>query len=254
MIRIYKIVLIITLVFLVGSCASKSRILYLQDQVENVNTEDYEAVLQPDDVLLIVISSENPEGVAPYNLGAVNIQGTSEAGVAERRQQTYVVDQKGNIEFPVIGTLKLAGLSKSQAIILIKDVLKEHVSDAIVNLRILNFEITVLGEVARPGAYTINSERITLLEALGKAGDMTIYGNRENVTIIRQENGKTVSKKIDITKSDFIKSPYYFLKQNDVVYIEPNQTKVNSSVIGPNITVGLSALSLVITILALTIK
>lgn len=250
----------ITFIFIIAvtfltSCASKKKILYMQDAIANVETKDYEAILQPDDVLLIIVSSENPEVAASYNLASVTMQGSTESSITERRLQTYVIDKTGNIEFPVIGTVKLAGLTKLQAIAHIKDLLKEHVADAIVNLRILNFEVTVLGEVSKPGSYTINSERVTLLEALGKAGDLTVYGNRENVTIVRQtDDGKTSAYKVDLTKSDFVTSPYYYLRQNDVVYVEPNKTRVNSSVIGPNLTVGISALSLIVTIIALSIR
>lgn len=123
-----------------------------------------------------------------------------------------------------------------------------------VTIRLINFKITVLGEVQKPGAYTVKSERITLLEALGMAGDLTIYGKRSNVLLIREQNGQKVTHRIDLTKSSFIDSPYYYLSQNDVLYVEPNGTKVNSSAIGPNLTVGISALSLIVTIIALTTR
>jgi polysaccharide export outer membrane protein len=112
----------------------------------------------------------------------------------------------------------------------------------------------VQGEVNRPGTFPINSERVTLLEALSMAGDLTIYGKRDNILVIREENGVKSFQKVDITKGDFVNSPYYYLAQNDVIYVEPNKTRVNSSVIGPNITVGISALSLLITIIVLTTK
>ncbi|MEZ4854429.1 polysaccharide biosynthesis/export family protein [Flavobacterium sp.] len=249
-----KITGIIILTLLVSSCASKDKMLYLQNKINRVATDNYETQLKPDDILLIVVSSDNPEASQAYNLEAVTMQGTSETGVYQRRLQTYIIDKNGSIDFPNIGSVKLAGLTKTQAVLFIKELLKDHIKNPIVNIRILNYEVTVLGEVNRPGAISIDSERLTLLEALGKAGDLTVYGNRKNIMLIREEDGKTTSHKIDITKSNFVNSPYYFLQQNDVVYVEPNQTRVNSSVIGPNLTVGISALSLIVTIIALTLR
>ena len=191
---------------------------------------------------------------APYNAVAVTLQNSSSDSGQSNQIQTYLVDKNGYIEFPILKKIKLSGYTKEQAIDLLKEKLKDHVADASINLRILNYKITVLGEVNKPGTYPIQSERITLLEALGQAGDLTIYGKRNNILIIREENGKKISQRVDITKSDFINSSYYYLAQNDVVYIEPNKTKINSSTVGPNIAIGISALSLVVTIFALTIN
>lgn len=240
--------------FLQFSCASKEHMLYLQKDLNSQSEVNYQTKIKADDVLLIVISSENPEVAAPYNLKSVVLQGNSEEAIQTQRTQTYIVDVEGTIEFPILGKIKVAGLSKVEAITQIKELLKDHVKDAVVNLRILNFEVTVLGEVKNPGTFTISSERITLLEALGKAGDLTIYGKRKNILLIREENGVKSTHRIDLTKSDFINSPYYYLAQNDVVYVEPNRTRINSSAIGPNITVGISALSLIVTIIALTAR
>jgi polysaccharide biosynthesis/export protein len=214
----------------------------------------YEPYLQADDVLLLIISSENPEIAAPYNLKSISIDNSFNESNGNERMQTYIIDTNGNIEIPILGSIHLAGLTKTEAILKIKTELSEHVKDAVVNLRILNFKISVLGEVTRPGSYTIKSERITILEALSLAGDLTIYGKRNNILLIREQNGNKIMERIDITKSDFINSPYYYLSQNDVVYVEPNKTRVNTSLIGPNLTVGISALSLVITLIALTTR
>ena len=236
------------------SCASKKDLVYMQNIQNKETIDSYEAFLQPDDVLLIIISSENPEIAAPYNLKSVSLQGSLEESTNTERLQTYIIDTNGNIEFPIIGTIHLGGLTKNEAILKLKDLLKEHVKDAVVNLRILNYKISVLGEVVKPGSYSVKSERITLLEALSLAGDLTIYGKRKSILLIREQNGTRVMERIDITKSDFIHSPYYYLSQNDVIYVEPNKTRINSSSIGPNLTVGISALSLVVTIIALTTR
>lgn len=245
---------IVLFTMLFFSCASSDKMLYLQDNLSVDSKNNYTTTIKSDDVLMIIVSSENPEVAEPYNLKSVVLQSNSEESIQAQRIQTYIVDVEGNIEFPIIGKVKLAGLNKQEAIEHLKNLLKEHVKDAVINMRILNFEITVLGEVKNPGTFQVSSERITLLEALGKAGDLTIYGKRKNILLIRDENGVKKTHRIDLTKSDFMNSPYYYLAQNDVIYVEPNKTRINSSAVGPNIAVGISALSLVVTIIALTTK
>lgn len=248
----------VLVVLTMTSCASKKDFLYLQSTAASTATESvssYETTIQPDDVLLLLIASENAEVSAPYNLKAYSILNTTEAGAIGREQmQTYIVDKQGQIDFPLLGMIKVGGLTKAQAIALLKDKLKDHVKDAVINLRILNYKVTVLGEVNRPGAITISSERITLLEALGMAGDLTIYGNRKNLLIVREVDGVKTMNRVDITQSDFLTSPFYYLTQNDVVYVEPNKTRINSSVIGPNVTVGISIVSLIITVIVLVTR
>ncbi|CAM3896275.1 polysaccharide biosynthesis/export family protein [Flavobacterium cucumis] len=248
----------VLVVLIMTSCASKKDFLYLQSTAASTATESvssYETTIQPDDVLLLLIASENAEVSAPYNLKAYSILNTTEAGTIGREQmQTYIVDKQGHIDFPLLGMIKVGGLTKAQAIALLKDKLKDHVKDAVINLRILNYKVTVLGEVNKPGAITISSERITLLEALGMAGDLTIYGNRKNLLIVREVDGVKTMNRVDITQSDFLTSPFYYLTQNDVVYVEPNKTRINSSVIGPNVTVGISIVSLIITVIVLVTR
>ena len=245
---------ILLLAFLATSCVSKKELLYMQNSTNAKELASYEPILQPDDVVMIIVSSENPDVAAPYNLKAVTIQSDSENAIGAQRMQTYILDKEGKIEFPLLGTISLGGLTKTQAVSKLKDLLKDHVNDAVINFRILNFKVTVLGEVQKPGTYSVSSERITLLEALGMSGDLTIYGNRTNVLLIREKNGIKIMERIDLTKSDFLNSPSYYLSQNDVIYVEPNKTRINSSAIGPNLTVGISALSLIVTIIALTVK
>jgi len=236
------------------SCVSKEKILYIQQGVKSDNNNSFEITIQPDDVLQINVLSENPEVTIPYNMQTTLMIGVSEENPEQRRQISYLVDSNGMIDYPVLGKIKLAGLSKSEAIIHIQNLLKEHIKDAVVNIRIMNFKFTVLGEVNRPGSFSNPSERITLLEALGQAGDMTIYGTRNNILVIRENNGTKTTQRVDITKPDFINSEWYYLSQNDVVYVEPNKTRINSSAVGPNLTVGLSALSLLVTIIALSTR
>jgi len=254
--RFFCLLSVITVLFL-SSCAQKKDIVYYQniDQfATGTASASFEPKLQPDDLLMIVVSAENPEVAAPFNLYAVTIQSNLETAGNQPRLQTYLVDSKGEISFPVIGNIKLGGLTRSEAMVKLKELLGVYIKNPTVNMRILNYKITIQGEVTRPGTYPIQSERITLLEAVSMAGDLTVYGKRNNILVLREMDGKVTSTRVDLTNSNFINSPFYYLKQNDVVYVEPNKTKVNSSVIGPNITVAISAISLLITIIALTTR
>lgn len=249
-----RILFLLSLVLLT-SCVPKKKLVYFQDIAEQQGKAkvDYEPTLQSDDLLLIIVSAPDPETVAAYNLYTyTTTEGDRVSSVP--RFQTYLIDARGEIQFPVIGNIKLGGLTKTQAIEKLKSELKKYIVDPIVNLRITNFKFSVMGEVARPGLFNVATERITLPEALSNAGDMTVYSDRKSVLLIREEGGVKTSTFIDMTSADFINSPYYYLRQNDVVYVQPNKTKINSSAVGPNITVGLSALSLVVTIIALTLR
>ena len=256
MIRFYPLFLVVLITLLLGSCASSEKFALLQN-VSATGEEkiaDFQATLQPDDLLMIIISAENPIIAQPYNLASVSIASNNEVSIGQQRLLSYQIDQEGNIQMPGLGTVKAGGKTRNQLVEEIKTLLTGKITNPVVTVRILNYKISVQGEVNRPGTFPITSERVTLLEALSMAGDLTIYGKRDNILVIREENGVKSFQKVDITKGDFINSPYYYLSQNDVVYVEPNKTRVNSSVIGPNITVGISALSLIITIVALTTR
>jgi polysaccharide export outer membrane protein len=257
LIMIKKIVLFIFMICFFTSCVPKERLIYFQGiekLQQNSEKVDYQPILQPDDLLLIIVSAPSPEAAIPYNLISYSGMDTSDSAQSGVRYQTYLIDKEGNIDFPVLGLLKLAGLTKIAAVEKIKVELKKYINSPIVNLRIMNFKVSVMGEVAKPGMYELKTERVTLPEALTNAGDMTIYGDRKEVLIIRDVAGVKTHNFIDITSADFINSPFYYLAQNDLVYVRPNGTKINSSAIGPNINVALSAISLIITIIALTTR
>ena len=245
--------LLLSLLFL-NSCASKSSIVYLNGPTNATNSADYEMRLQADDNLMIAVTSINPEITIPYNLQTLTLQTNSEIGVGQQKQLSYLISKEGTINFPVLGVIHLGGLTRLEAQQKIQNLLKDHIADANVIIRVLNFKVTVLGEVTRPGPIQVATERITLLEALGSVGDLSVFGKRNNILLIRQRDGQTETHRLDLTDPNLIASPYYYLVQNDVVYVEPNKTKINSSVVGPNLTVGISALSLLITILALTTR
>ncbi|MGP1993449.1 polysaccharide biosynthesis/export family protein [Zobellia laminariae] len=236
--------LIVSLVLL-SSCASRKEVVYFQ------NTGDFETLVDKnsftpkfkiDDLVSIYVSTLDSEASAPFNL----LRGGSEGGVRPE-QVDYLIDKDGEIDFPVIGKVKIAGLSGEEVRVLLRDKLSDYLKDPIINIRLRNFSISVLGEVNRPGTYPVDGERITILEALGLASDMTIKGIRENVMVIRDFDGTKVYTRIDLTKKEALSSPVYYLTQNDVVYVEPNKSAITASSFDNRVTVAVSIASLLIT-------
>lgn len=224
----FSIVFSLLVIVLSTSCSQKKDIAYYQnfEQMGALPSNSFESKIQPDDLLMIVVSTPDPEAAAPFNLETISVPtALGQTNQAQRQQQLYLVDTNGVIQFPVLGEIKVGEQTKSEVINVIKGKLKKYINDAIVNMRIVNFKVTVQGEVARPGSFTIASERLTLPEALSLAGDLTIYGKRDNIILVREVNNKKTFNKIDITKADFINSPYYYLSQNDLIYVEPNKAK-----------------------------
>lgn len=182
--------------------------------------------IQPDDLLSISIQSADPITSAPYSLGST---ATSDGKISAVNTPTeYLVDPLGKIHLPEIGSVSVVGLSTNVARDTIVGRLKKYLRDPIVNVRLKNFKFTVLGEVSRPGAYSIPNERINVLEALGTAGDIGVYGNRSNILIIREENGKRSFGRLDLHRRDIFASPYFQLRQNDLIYVEPAKMKTAS--------------------------
>jgi polysaccharide export outer membrane protein len=262
-IMVRNIVGIFVLMLLLSSCASREKLQYYQgiEKAFDKDSSTYNPILKQDDLLLIIVSAPNPEAAKPFNLTPFSVSGAAsvaidipDAETSQVRYQSYLIDNQGFISFPVLGQLALGGLSRADAIMLLKSKLEPYLKDPMVTIRILNYKITVQGEVERAGVFSISTERVTLPEALTMAGDLTIYAKRDNILIIRDVDGKKSYNFVDITKADFINSPFYYLSQNDVVYVEPNQTKMNSSIIGANLGVILTSASLLITIIALLIR
>ena len=244
------------MILFIYACGVKQDVLYFQD-IDLVKSsrplENYTSVINADDMLTINVSALDQDAVRPFNLPAVSFI-REDGDIGRAAQQTYLVDSNGNIDFPVLGTLKLGGLDRIEATNLIKSLLKEYIKDPIVNIRIVNLRVTVLGEVNRPGSFTIPSERITILEALGLAGDLTIQGERKNVVVVREENGKKTYNRIDLTSEEIFNSKYYYLTQNDVIYVQPNNSRIKSSAVGPNVSATLSVISTLVTVAALIIS
>lgn len=241
-----KFLLIITFLCII-SCATKKEIVYFQDSEElnlKVINQTFEPVIETNDILHIMISSIDDEVVKPFRRSIQNENNNfsnSNSGL-----QGYLVNTKGNIKFPILGTFSVAGKTRGQVEEDLKARLSEYITDVVVDVRIMNFKVTVLGEVNNPGVFTISDERVTLPEAIGLAGDFSEDGMRENVTIIREENGIRRVAKIDFTKTDLFSSPFYFLKQNDIVYVEPSNKGVKKSGFIPDIPALLSLFTIIL--------
>ena len=246
--------------FLFSCMTVPKNILYFQDldkyQQNQLMTSDsiaYEPIIKKYDELLITVTAPilDQESVAQFNLPMTAYLTPGETGATSVQQapvvQTYIVDHDGNINYPVIGRISLAGLTISQAIEQIRNSVSNYVKDPVINMKIMSFKVTVLGEVLKPGPISVNQEKISILDAIGAAGSMTIYGNRKNVLLIRERNdGANEFIRFDLTKSDIFKSPYYYLQQNDKILVEPNRTRQLDSKFGTADGYRLSIVSMVV--------
>lgn len=255
-IKYFKFAIVLLVLTVVCSCTSKKKIIYFSEEASQAEagTKFNNPVFRKDDLLSITVMGLDPEAIAPFNM-PLSLQVVNSVGGYAQGAPTppgYLIDGNGEIDFPVIGKIQLAGLTRSEAVELLKTKLGAYIAKPSVVIRILNYKITVLGEVRNPGTFTIPNERITLLEALGIAGDLQITGQRKNVLVLREIDGKKTQTRIDLTSNDVFNSPVYYLQQNDVVYVEPNRAKMNSSVVNAaNIGIAVSVLSLLITMATL---
>lgn len=236
-----------------SSCVSKKKITYFQNDEINQSlvSNNYKTIFKPDDLLQITISAQDIEAVMPFNLPAVTFSATNGGAIGQPTQQTYLIDSKGNIDFPVLGELKIGGLSREETIALFKEKLDpEYVKKPTINIRITNFKITISGDVTKPGTYTIPNERLTIIEALGLAGDTNISAQRNNVKIIREEGNKKVTYLVDLRSNKTFTSPVYYLQQNDLIYVEPNNAKSQSAASNQNVGLFISIGSILISLIA----
>ncbi len=247
---------VLLLALLMFSCGSSKDVVYFQDAqnvpqyVRDNDLSKYEIRIMPNDNLLITVSAFNPEAAKMFN----TIQLDRTTSIANLTWQGYLVDQQGYINFPVIGKVKIGGMTKEEAISMLQKQVSEYIENPVVNIRFMNYKVTVLGEVNRPGTYTVESEKVTLPEAIGLAGDMTIYGQRNDVMVARVVNGEKQFYHVDLTNSEVFFSPYYYLEQNDIVYVSPNGTKAGSSTYNQNLPLVVSLISVLITAIALFSK
>lgn len=244
-----------------ASCVNTRKAAYfnnLNDTTLAAVKLDFEPVIQKNDMLQINVSALNPAEAAMYNLpntysagqvpGAGGMAQTVTAGAANPAAG-FLVNQEGYIQYPVLGRIKAAGLSKKALTDTIQNQLtnRKLLVDPVVSIRFLNYRVTVLGEVTRPAVVNVSSEKISVLEALGMAGDITIYGKKDNVLLIREENGVRTTRRLNLNDAASLNSPYFYLKPNDIVYVEPSKSKVaTTSKANTVVPIVLSALSLVV--------
>ncbi|HPE40205.1 MAG TPA: polysaccharide biosynthesis/export family protein [Bacteroidales bacterium] len=240
------------------SCNTSKNILYLQDatlQTPKKVTVGSNITIQPKDMVSIIVSSKDQELAALFNLTRYQSM-VGPAGSTTQRGEIsgYTVDTEGHIDFPVVGLLKVADLTRHQLANMIKDTLKNSnlIKDPVVTVDFMNLYISVMGEVKSPGRYKIERDQITLLDAISMAGDLTIFGKRDGITVIRETNGERTIYKVDIRSAELFDSPVYYLKQNDIIYIEPNKIRAGQSTINENnlksVSLWISVASLISTI------
>ncbi len=217
---------IIILAISLTSCKIRERLVYLHKPMNDstqVVKNSYSPILRVDDQLTIMVGGTDQEALAPFQFFS---GGGGSSGGGQNMQMitgvNYLIDINGNINFPVLGFVHLAGKTRLEAVIYLQEQLKQYVENPVVNIEIKNFKFTVLGQVKSPGIHTVSSERLTILEAIGKAGDLQITGLRNNILVIREMNGKRVEYRIDLTDKNTYNSPVFYICQNDVIYVEPN--------------------------------
>lgn len=247
---------------LLFSCKPKENMVYLEHQRQQYEQQVQQAVyqgsrLQEGDLLDIKVTAYDEYAVRPFNLHSMNKAGTSESGStgATTAPQGYLVDQDGYIIFPVLGKLFVKGMTKEQLRADLEKRLLQYLTDPLVTIRQLNFNITVLGEVKAPGQHTSPTEKLTVFQAVGLAGDMTDFAKRTEVTLIRNEDGVEQTHTLDFTDKSIVSSPYYYIKNNDVLYVQPDDLKKRSVNVDPNrglifqiIGIGFSLTTLIITL------
>lgn len=237
-----------------SSCrSSRSSLSYFEDLkfVDSIEYNVEPVRIVPNDELFISVTSFNPEATSQYNLPLVNV------GMLEnlnspmsQKQQTFIVDSNGYINFPVLGKLEVKGMTTGELTEMLFEKISRDVTDPVVRVELVNFNIDVLGEVRNPGRYKVESERVTLLDAIAMAGDLTEYGERGTVLLIREADGKRIMQRLDLNDSKLLSSPYFYLRQNDAVYVEPNEIRKENSKYNQNNAFKLSVTSTVVSTLS----
>lgn len=241
------------------SCVSRQEVVYFQGleeaQARMDNEQQKSLRIKPNDLLTISVSAAQQQAALPFNLPVIGVpQGGTDMGmtVSGRQQlQTYLVEEAGTIDFPVLGKVEAAGFSQEELAAQLKEQIREYVQDPIVNVRVVNFQISVLGEVNRPGTFEVQDDYFSLPQALGMAGDMSIYGKRDNVLVVREEGGTKTHAYLDLSDANVINSPYYYLQQNDVIYVEPNKAQRQSASYNRNAGIYISIASVLVSVAVL---
>jgi len=251
-------VLLFFISVMLTGCGSVKNIAYLQNS-DSINFDNsrflYDARIMPKDQLSITVNTTTPDASLPFNLLLQNEYTQGRNMSASGMLMPYLVDNDGFINFPIIGRLHVAGLTKSEAERLIFEKIRPYMAESenpVVTVRMSSYSVSVLGEVNRPGSFQVSREKITILEALAQAGDLTIYGVRDKVKLIREDaTGKKQIVTLNLNDANIVNSPYYYLQQNDVVYVEPNNIKAQNSKVGQTTTLWFSATSILISLTSL---
>lgn len=268
--QFFKTIFFLILVVGFTACKSYEKVAYLQEAgdyaefSDSIQTPIPEPIIKIGDLLMITVNTTTPEAAIPFNLPLVPAGESSRSYSGSRDNyisyglgmQNYIVDARGYLQLPVIGEVKAAGLSKSELTKQIKEAIfpKYITEDPIILVRFVKFEISVIGEVMHPGSFVIDNEKISVLQALALAGDMTIYGRRNSVLLIRENNGNRESIRLDLRDKNLINSPYFYLQQNDVIYVEPNNPKARSSAISSAESITISIVGTLISLTNLVIS
>ena len=245
-----------------GSCGSSKQIAYFQnaDSLSYAASKGlFDAKIMPKDLLTITVSTTDPKAATPFNLSVTNtLNATGYLSNGAGSLQTYLVDNDGFINFPVVGQLKVGGMTKRQCENYIRDKILPYMSkteNPIVTVKMASFKVTVAGEVKAPGVFNVDQEKISVIEALARAGDLTIYGKRGNVLLIREDaTGEKSVHRLNLNDANLINSPYYYLQQNDYLYVEPNSVQAKNSAIGSSTTIWISVVSILTSVASLVVN
>jgi len=246
--------------FLLASCASNKRAAYIQQAQADIAApieQDYQIRIKPLDRLTVTINSKDPELAAPFNAASSfnSLSPVTTYSSSSGNLQILTVDKEGKIQLPIIGEIDCAGLTRNELAKKIESTIRENgmVHDPIVVIQFADVKFSVLGEVARPGQFSITKDRISLFDALAMAGDLTIYGQRENVALIREQNGQRSIHYFDLKDPNILTSPYFYLQQDDVVYVTPNKFKAQSGEISQNRSFYISLVSVAVSVATLIV-
>lgn len=253
---------LLTMIMFIGSCSGSKQVAYFQN-IDSISLAAsrglYDAHIMPKDQLTITVLTSNPEASAPFNLAVSSTVGTNgQLSSSASSLQGYLVDNEGNINFPIIGKVHVAGLTKTQCEELIKGKVMPFLNakeNPIVTVRMSSYRVTVIGEVGAPSVIPVSTEKMSVVEALASAGDLSIYGKRNNVLLIREDaNGEKHAVRLNLNDANLFNSPYYYLQQNDILYVEPNQVKAKNSAIGSSTTIWFSFIGIVTSIASLLVN
>ena len=256
-IKIQSNYILLLFIISLSSCVSNKKIAYFQfDEIDQENVSNvYKTVFKADDLLQITVASDDAEAVKPFNLPAVSFSVANNSAGGGMQQLSYLIDSNGEIDFPIFGKLKIGGLTREETIaLIIGKIAPDYVKNPTINIRISNFKITVQGDVRSPGTFTIPNERVTILDAIGLAGDLNISGKRDNVLVIREEGNLKKEYRVNLLSKKTYTSPVFYLQQNDIVYVEHNYAKIQSASSNTNTGLFISIAGTLIAIITLIIR